>query len=175
MTTFGNNGCYEYTNNCKILIDKINKSIFYLKSLRVKDCHNKRKSLNKREDKKKNIINEVHWKTINHLITSNDVILYGDIKSHNIVKNGFNTTVNRNFNDYKFYLFKERLLYKAKINSKMVHEVNEAYTSQCCSSCGKINHPGSSKTYNCIKCAMTCDRDINAAKNILLKGIINYL
>jgi len=32
---------------------------------------------------------------------------------------------------------------------------------------------GSSKTYNCSNCKTTIDRDINAAKNILIKGIIN--
>lgn len=174
MTSFGNNGCYEYHYN-KVLLDKLNKSIFYLKSLRIKECHNKRKSLNKREAKKTNIINELHWKTINHLLKTNDIIHYGNIKSHNIVKNGSNNTLNQTFNDLKFYQFKQRLQYKAKIESKQVYEVNEAYTSQCCSNCGTINKVGASKVYSCNNCKSICDRDINAAKNILLKGIITYL
>ena len=174
MTTFSNDKSYEYKHN-KILIDELNKSIFYLKSLRTNCCKNKRCSLNKRELRKSNLINELHWKTINHLIENNDVILYGDIKSHNIVKNGNNKIVNQHFNDLKFYKFKERLLYKANLHNKLVFNVNEAYTSQCCSTCGTINKPGSSKIYNCLNCKSTYDRDINAAKNILLKGIINNL
>ena len=174
MTAFTNDCCYEYTHN-KVLLDKLNKSIFYLKSLRTNQCHNKRKALNKREKKKANMIDEVHWKTINHLLSINDVILYGDIKSHDIVKDGKNKTLNRNSNDLKFYLFKQRLFYKASIASKLVYAVNEAYTSKCCSSCGRINNPGVSKIYTCTKCNMTCDRDINASKNILLKGIITNL
>lgn len=174
MTTFGNQGVYEYKHK-KILIDKLNKSIFYLKSLRTRECNQKRKALNKRELKKINIVNELHWKTINHLIEQNDVLFYGNIKSHDIVKGGKNKTINQEFNDLKFYKFKERLLYKAKINNKLVFEVNEAYTSQCCSTCGTINKPGASKIYYCSCCNKSYDRDINAAKNILLKGIINYL
>lgn len=174
MTSFGNNGCYEYTHN-KVLLDKLNKRIFYLKSLRKEDCHNKRKSLVKTEKKKTNIINELHWKTINHLLQHNDVILLGNIKSHNIVKRSRNNNCNRSFNDLKFYQFKERIKYKADCYNKLVFEVNEAYTSQYCSSCGTINKPMASKIYNCNHCNSICDRDINAAKNILIKGIIMYL
>lgn len=174
MTSFGNNGCYEYTHN-KVLLEKLNKRIFYLKSLRKEDCHNKRKSLVKTERRKTNIINELHWKTINHLLEHNDVILLGDIKSHNIVKRSRNNICNQNFNDLKFYQFKQRIKYKAGCYSKLVIEVNEAYTSQYCSSCGTINNPLASKVYHCTHCNNTYDRDINAAKNILLKGIIMHL
>ena len=167
MTTFGNNGVVEYTHN-KVLLDKLNNKINTIKAL--KKC-NKRKSLCKCESKKENIINELHWKTIHSLLSLNDVILYGDIKSHNIVKKSSNKTLNRNFNDLKFYQFSERLLYKADICGKLVIKVNEAFTSQTCSCCGTINKVGCSKTYECIECKSIFDRDINAAKNILLKGI----
>lgn len=174
MTTFGNQGVCEYKHK-KILIDRLNKSIFYLKSLRTGECNQKRKALNKRELRKINIVNELHWKTINHLIEHNDVLFYGNIKSHDIVKGGYNKTINQEFNDLKFYKFKERLLYKANYKNKLVFEVNEAYTSQCCSTCGTINKSEASKIYSCTKCNKSYDRDINAAKNILLKGIITYL
>ena len=171
MTTFGNNGCTEYKHN-KILLDKLNKKIFYLKDARLYNFHNKRVALNKLENKKDNIINELHWKTINNILLKNDTILYGDIKSHNIVKKSDNKILNQSFNDLKFYKFKERLLYKASVKSKLVFTVNEAFTSQTCSCCGCINKPGSSKIYSCKNCKKNTDRDVNAAKNILLKGII---
>lgn len=174
MTTFGNAGCVEYKHN-KALIDKINKQIFYLKEQRTKQCHNKRISLRKREQKKINLTNELHWKTINDIIATNDFIFYGDIKSHNITKGGKNSILNQNFNDLKFYKFKERLLFKAIIHNRKIYVINESYTSKCCSNCGCINNPGSSKTYNCLKCNSSYDRDINAAKNILIKGIVTCL
>ena len=137
--------------------------------------HIRKRQFNKREEKKSNIINEVHWKTINHLLKENDVIFYGDINSHNIVKHKENKKLNRNINDLKFYMFKQRLLYKAETKNKNVICINEAYTTQTCSFCGTLNDPECSKIYNCLKCHKQIGRDVNAAKNILMKGIVTTL
>ena len=175
MTCFGNNGCIEYKHN-KLLLDKLNKKLNYLKNLRTLSFHNKKVALNKIETKKSNIINEVHWKTINSILSSNDVILYGDIKSHNIVKKSKNSKLNQDFNDMKFYSFKQRLLYKSICYNKLVIPVNEAYTTKTCSCCGTINNNvGSSEIFNCTNCNKSVGRDVNAAKNILLKGIVKHL
>ena len=72
----------------------------------------------------------------------------------------------------KFYLFKQRLLSKAEEKRKKVILVNESYTSKTCSNCGTISNPGKSKIYECKKCKKKVGRDINAAKNILIKGIV---
>ena len=50
-----------------------------------------------------NLVNEIQWKSINNLLINNDVIFYGDIKSHNIVKHKKYRHINRAFNDLKFY------------------------------------------------------------------------
>ena len=110
-----------------------------------------------------------------YILDNNDVIFYGDIKSHDITKNTNNKSLKINLSDLKFYKFKTRLLYKAEIKNKKVLMVNENFTTQTCSFCGNINKPGCSKIYNCINCKNKIDRDINAAKNILMKGIITYL
>jgi IS605 OrfB family transposase len=125
------------------------------------------------DTKKKYLIDELHWKTINHLLDNNDVVFFGDIKTHNIV-NSKNHTLNRDINNLKFFLFKQRLLYKSKIKRKTVVFVPEQYTTKTCSSCGLQNDPGKSKIYNCKKCKKTFGRDTNAAKNILLKGLNNF-
>jgi len=50
--------------------------------------------------------------------------------------------------------------------------INEYRTSKCCSNCGNLkNDLGSNKEYNCEKCLKKYDRDVNASKNILIKGI----
>ena len=100
-------------------------------------------------------------------------MFYGDIKSHNISKNSHNKTLNRSFNDLKFYKFKLRLQYKASCLNKKVVLVNEAYTSQTCSSCGNTYKIEASKIYTCSKCTNVSERDVNAAKNILMKGLLN--
>jgi IS605 OrfB family transposase len=51
----------------------------------------------------------------------------------------------------------------------LVHEINQAYTSQRCSCCGwvrKSNRQGSN--FKCGKCGYAADSDLNAAKNIAL-------
>lgn len=169
MTTFSNSKCYEYKHNKQ----KINIKNKELDSLKRSKKRIRKKALNKRELYKSNLINDIHWKTITHLLNNNDVIFYGDIKSHNIVKHKRYKHINRAFNDLKLYKFKERLLYKASIKNKYVILVDEAYTSQTCSYCGKINKPGSSEIYTCKTCNINIGRDINASKNILMKGIIN--
>ena len=134
----------------------------------------KKKKILKHEKIKSNLINEIHWKTINYLIKEYDVIFLGDIKSHDITKGGKNKTLNRNMNDLKFYKFKERLVYKCIRNNKKMFLINEAYTTQGCSRCGNLwKDIGNSKIYNCKKCNLNCGRDYNAAKNIYMKGILS--
>ena len=51
-----------------------------------------------------------------------------------------------------------------------LYEVNESYTSKTCSHCGEQNdNLGASKVFNCSQCTTVLDRDINAAKNIMLR------
>ena len=169
MTTFGNNDCIEYKHD-ESQLRKINNKIANLNNLRCKKILKKRllkKKYNRLESRKENLINELHWKVINELLIRNDVIFYGDIKSHDIVKKGKNKTLNKNINDLKFYTFKTRLLSKAMEKHKRVVAVNEAFTSQTCSCCGMMYKPGISKVYKCKGCKSCVDRDINASKNIL--------
>lgn len=167
MTVFGNNNCKEYNYDMSKIYN-LNNQIDNLKSYK----RIRKKALNKREIKKKNLIDELHWKTINQLVTDNDMIFYGDIKSHNIVGNSKNKKLNRNFNDLKFYLFKSRLTYKISLKNKLLFIVNEANTTKTCSFCGTINNPLSDKIYKCDNCNIKIGRDVNAAKNILMKGIL---
>ena len=177
MTCFGNNNCLEYKHN-KLQLNKLNKEIDKLKgykNIKKTKSRIRKRALTKRETKKSNLVDELHWKTINQILKNNDVIFYGDIKSHNIVKHKKYKHINRAFNDLKLYLFKTRLLYKSSIKNKYVFLVNEAYTTQTCSFCGSNNKPKSSEVYYCSNCNINIGRDVNASKNILMKGIISKL
>jgi putative transposase len=169
MTVVSNYEIIEYKHNQDTL-KLLNTKIDLLKTLRVRKRH-----LNIIETRKTNLVNELHWKTIRDILNKNDIVMYGDIKSSSVVKNNQNKTLNRTFNDLKFFKFKQRLLYKALTLGKKVFEIPEQYTSQTCSSCGNIYKPGSSNIYNCSKCFNVFDRDINVSKNILMKGILKYL
>lgn len=75
------------------------------------------------------------------------------------------------------YYLKTMLDYKAKRLSVMYLEVNEAYSTQTCSSCGCIgdNSPKglsglNKRNWECSECGTSLNRDENAATNILRKG-----
>ena len=162
-------------------LDKINEKINILKNKNMTDRPRiknfkrtiRRRNIVKLEIKKKNFVKEFHNQTIRHLLNTNDVIFYGDIKSHNIVKNkDYQQKLNTNINDLKFFQFKQKLLLKARLENKYVHLIGEQLTTQTCSSCGTLNKPGASKVYECSECKSVIDRDLNSAKNIALKGLV---
>ena len=131
MTCFGNGLSTEYFSETNMM-DKINSRIDKLKSSKGV----KKRYFNKLENRKSNLVKELHCKVINDILKNNDVIFYGDIKSHDIVNGNKNHALNMNFNDLKFYKFKERLLFKAREKSKLVIIVPEHYTTKTCSFCG---------------------------------------
>jgi putative transposase len=160
---------FDYQQRQDILTT-LNAKIDMLKKRRGKQT--KKKQYKKIEKKKNNIVDLLHWQTVNHLLEHNDVIFLGDIKSHNIVKGNKNKALNRLFNDMKMYQFKQKLLFKASVAQKVVYLVKEHNTTKCCSSCGTINNVGCSKEFCCKSCAFATGRDVNASKNILMKGLL---
>jgi putative transposase len=175
MTCFGNNGCIEYKYKESVL-QKLDKKISYLTDRRRTNRKRvTKKRINKLEKRKESLVDELHWQTINNLLKKNDFIFYGDIKSHDIVKNGKNRTLNTDMNNLKFYKFKQRLLFKSIERGKKVYETQEHFTTQTCSFCGSMYKPGLSRVYECKNCKKNIGRDVNAAKNILMKGILTHL
>jgi transposase len=71
---------------------------------------------------------------------------------------------------------KQFLSYKSAGAGIVFQAVNEAYTTQACSSCGAISASSPKgraglgiRVWTC-ECGVTHDRDINAARNILALG-----
>ena len=51
--------------------------------------------------------------------------------------------------------------------------VAQAFTSKTCGKCGHLNNKlGGSRTFNCRACKHTEDRDVHAARNILLRYLL---
>ena len=70
------------------------------------------------------------------------------------------------------YKFSEKLKYLATtIKNTLVLSCDESFTTQLCSSCGNINNVGKNKIYKCDNCKIKVDRDLNGAKNILIKQL----
>jgi len=68
-------------------------------------------------------------------------------------------------------VFRNKLKYLCStIKGRRYIECTEEYTSKVCGKCGSTNkNLGSQKVYQCTRCDVEFDRDINGARNILIK------
>lgn len=179
LTIYGSNGEEDIQSLYYTKILKLNERIDYLKKLKKINRRTGRKvRIRKRrytclEQRKINIINEMHYKSIHSILKTHDVIFLEDIKSHNIVKNNKIHEVNRSMMDMKFYSFKQRFAFKASECGAKLQLIQAPYTSKTCSRCGIIKtNLGSNKEYNCKNCGLCMGRDANAAKNVLMRGLV---
>ncbi len=102
------------------------------------------------------------------VIQSNDLIAYEDLRIKNLVKNH---CLAKSINDASWYQFRVWLEYFGKVFQKVTVAVNPQYTTQECSSCGEVvKKTLSTRTHVC-KCGCVMDRDENAARNILSRGL----
>lgn len=102
------------------------------------------------------------------VILSNDLVAFEDLAIRNLVKNH---KLAKSINDAGWYQFRVWLEYFAQVFGKVTVAVNPAYTSQDCSECGnRVKKSLSTRTHVC-QCGCVLDRDENAARNILMKGL----
>ncbi|MEG3925163.1 MULTISPECIES: transposase [unclassified Microcoleus] len=102
------------------------------------------------------------------VVQSNDLIAYEDLRIKNMVKNH---CLAKSINDASWYQFRVWIEYFGKVFERVTVAVNPAYTSQECSSCGAIvKKTLSTRTHVC-RCGCSLDRDFNAARNILSRGL----
>jgi len=102
------------------------------------------------------------------VITSNDVVAYEDLRIKNMVRNH---CLAKSINDASWYQFRVWLEYYSKVFGKITIAVNPAYTSQECSQCGLVVKKGLSTRTHACQCGCVLDRDHNAARNILSRGL----
>lgn len=174
MTIFNDKSEITEVTYCQALLKKLNAKLLMLKDIKnipeIPRC--RKRDLLKIERRKENIITDLHWKTINELLNSYNVIFYGDIKSHAIVKNKkSHKNLNRCINDMRFYQFRQKLQYKADVLGKLVILVPEQNTTKTCSFCGTMKTVGAERIYTCDHCGIEIGRDVNSGRNMLIKGL----
>lgn len=120
----------------------------------------------------KNTRNDEIHKFSRKLVDKNAAIFVGNVNSKGLAK----TKMAKSVLDAGWGMLKSMLGYKCAGAGILFLEVNEAYTTQTCSSCLKIsgNSPKGRaglgiREWTC-ECGVTHDRDVNAAKNILRLG-----
>jgi putative transposase len=119
----------------------------------------------------------VHWKLIQFLCQNYEVILIPIFQTQqmaNRTTRKIRSKTARQMISWSHYTFRQRLLDKIRLEFPWVEViiVTEEYTSKTCSCCGSINNSlGGSKIFHCRHCHVIMDRDLNAARNILIKSI----
>ena len=143
--------------NPRTLLDFIN-----VEKARVTKAKLQKRLTNKRKD-------FLH-KLSTNLVKTYDIIVIEDLKSKNLMKNH---KLAKAIGNASWYEFRTMLEYKCKWYGKQLIIVLPHYTSQECSNC---HYNSGKKTldireWTCSNCGIYHDRDINAAKNILTKGL----
>lgn len=118
--------------------------------------------------KYKDLRDEFHWKVINWLTKEHSLILIPHLQTQKLSQSP-RTNGNREMLAVGHYAFLERLKFKCKERNVGLMIVDEAYTTKTCSCCGSLVNVGSAETFDCHGCGYVADRDVNGARNILLK------
>ena len=116
--------------------------------------------------------NDYLHKLSKKIIDENQIICIEDLKVKDMMND---SKLARNISDVSWSRLVSMLLYKANWYGRKVIKVPSTYpSSQLCSKCGyknSITKDLAIRKWVCPKCGSIHDRDINAAKNILSKGI----
>ncbi|MGG6267726.1 RNA-guided endonuclease InsQ/TnpB family protein [Leptolyngbya sp. AN03gr2] len=140
-------------------------------SKRVRSSNNRRKArqiLGKRHLKISRQRKDHAVKLARCVITSNDVVAYEDLRIKNMVRNH---CLAKSINDASWYQFRVWLEYFGKVFGKITIAVTPNGTSQECSQCGAVVKKGLSTRTHICQCGCVLNRDHNAARNILSRGL----
>src|SRR5699024_5019953 len=148
---------------------------------KLEDCKNYQKQKVKRaraHEKVKNQREDGLHKVTSTLIKNHDFVAVENLSASNLMKNH---KLAFSINDASWYNFLVKLKYKSERSGKTIQVIDRFYAStQLCSECNEKSGPRGLLQLNvrewvCSSCGVTHDRDINAAKNILAKGVEDFL
>ncbi len=180
LTYFSENGHFGHLGvgfrRVMSLQYRIDKLLSARDLLKGKECRERRNNLRRAVGKLRYrlrcLVDELHWKCINYLVRNYRVILLPTFETSEMVRRGgrkINKTVVRAMQSYRFYEFGERLAHKCCEYGVTLLRVNEAYTSKTNSFNGEVFNIGSRKSF--VYDGVTVDRDMNGARNILLRAV----
>jgi IS605 OrfB family transposase len=124
--------------------------------------------------KLKTYVNDIHLKLCSYLVKHYKLTVLGKISVSSIVRKDrpkhLSKRSNRDLLCWQHYKFRERLLHRARDTNCEVIVQDESYTSMTCGNCGVKNKQlGGNETFYCDKCKYETHRDVNGARNIMLK------
>jgi putative transposase len=162
-------------NKLNAVISTIKKKLKKYKYKRRRKLKQTIRNIRKRQSltrtKLKNVINDFHWKCADFLCKNFNTIILPNFGTSKMTEkdNRINKTVGKDLLYLRHYAFKMKLKHKCKMRNRLLLIVNENCTTITCGKCGKQTNIGSNKIFKCKHCNYTVDRDINAARNILIR------
>lgn len=105
------------------------------------------------------------------LVNAYQVIVFENLDIQDMQSQG-KRVINRNIADVAWGQFVQFTTYKAENAGRSVLRVNPRGTTQECSGCGKVVPKDLGiRVHDCPHCGLKIDRDLNAALNILARGL----
>lgn len=171
LTCISDNQVIEIGSNIGKELGNINRRIEKYDKIENKKIRDRYKTLLR--EKIKNRVRDMHYKIINFLQKYKNIFI-GKWSTKSIISKKssvLNKEQKKLAQNISYYIFLQRLKHKGKINENNVVITEENYTTKLCSKCGNKKNIGRSKIYECRKCNLKLDRDINSARNIFMKNI----
>lgn len=190
LTFYSEDACGFIADRAINRITRLSLKLDEVISKRAEANSRLRRSLNKVADrlrvKVKNLIKELHYKTANWLVDNFDVVILPYYEVSEMVLKGkrkLNSKSVRNmlnFNFYKFSLILDRKMKEKRgglvdaegcVYNRVVR-VNEAFTSKTQTWDGNTANVGSKET---LRISKNCyiDRDLNGARNIFIRALVD--
>jgi putative transposase len=120
------------------------------------------------------LVDDCHRKLAKWLCENYHVVLLPEFRTQSMIRRGqrrIRSKTARAMCTWSHYRFRQHLIHKAHEHPWcQIILCTEEYTSKTCGSCGCIHRGlGGSKVFRCPSCVADIDRDINGARNILLR------
>ncbi|QLH07612.1 RNA-guided endonuclease InsQ/TnpB family protein [Nitrosopumilus ureiphilus] len=138
------------------------------------DARIRKKLFTKYGKKEKNRVHQLLHNVSKRITSQNQGIILEDIKGIRKLYrkgNGQGKKHRGKMNTWSFYELQRQIEYKAKWNGLPVQYVKAHGTSSKCAVCGIKLVPEEHRVMRCTVCKILIDRDENAAKNILARGL----
>jgi putative transposase len=163
-------------------LDSLQSRCDLLKSAK-RSTGNRWRLFHRLQEKIRNVRKDGHWCAVNQLWENFDSVLIPQFGTSRMVEKVpedgrarvFGSKTARAMLCMGHYQFRQRLMSStARRANKRVFLVEEGYTSKTCGSCGTVKHDlGGSKTFECGGCGLRTGRDVNGARNIMLRGVFH--